>query len=91
MKPLFSVDPEDPAYEQEYHASVKKVMNAFKNDQLREFLNSLKYDGKSPSTRRELTEILLNKSWGWVTPAAARKLVQKQVEYVHKGILYLYS
>jgi hypothetical protein len=85
MKPSYLVNFDDSGYETEYQAAIKRVTNAFKSDQILEFLNGLKYEGKLPSTRRERTEILLEKSWGWAPPHVARNLAQQRVEAVVKG------
>lgn len=85
MKPSYAVDFEDASYEQEYQGALKKVMNAFKNDQMLEFINALKHEGKLPTSRRGITEVLLDKSWGWATPHKAKKLARQRVEHVLKG------
>jgi hypothetical protein len=85
MRPSYLVNFEDASYEAEYQAAVKRVMNAFKNDQILEFLNGLKYEGKLPPTRRERMEILLEKSWGWAPPYVAKHLAQQRVEAMVKG------
>jgi hypothetical protein len=88
MKPSYLVNFEDSGYETEYQAAMKRVTNAFKTDQMLEFLNALKYEGKLPSTRRERAEILLEKSWGWSPPHVARNLALRRVETLVKGKAY---
>lgn len=87
MKPTAPAGPDSPNYEQEYNLAVKKVMAAFKKDQLLEFINKLKVEGKLPIGQRKLVQILLDKSWGWVSPDIVNRTRKLTTETVTEGKL----
>lgn len=42
--------------------------------------NLLGVEGRLPDRRRQLAAILLERSWGWISPSSARKLKEKPPE-----------
>jgi len=88
MKPGTLVGPEFPNYAQEYDASLKRVMRAFRSPQLILLANQLGYKDKLPRTQREVAQILLERSWGWPSPHILEQKSKDHPVAVTTGSLY---
>jgi hypothetical protein len=87
MKPGPPVGPEFPNYAQEYDAALKRVTRAFRPPQLIALANMSGYDDMLPQNHREITQILLERSWNWPPPHIVEQQAKEQVDVVTKGSL----
>jgi hypothetical protein len=76
LKPEISAPIESAEYAHAYKSSLRRVSRAFTYQQMVQLANLLGVDSQ-PRISRQLAAVLLERSWGWINPASARKLKEK--------------
>lgn len=80
LKPEISAPIESAEYAHAYKSSLNRVSRAFTYQQMVQLANLLRFEGHLPRRGRQLAAILLEKSWGWISPASAKILKEKSLE-----------
>jgi hypothetical protein len=91
LKPTGLVNPVGPGsrnYAEEYEVAVKKVLRAFSSQQIRGFLNILKFNDRLPTTRRGMVQILLQRAWDWPSPHELQDKAGSEKERITRGECY---
>lgn len=88
LKPEISAPIESAEYARAYKSSLNRVSRAFTYPQMVQLANLLGVEGNLPRISRKLAAILLERSWGWINPASARKLKEKPLEFAASSAIH---